>query len=77
MSKQIAVRIPNELVEFVDSLVAHGEASSRADVVARALVREQRRLRTLKDIAILCSSRQSDDLDELAAFGANQQIDLD
>jgi metal-responsive CopG/Arc/MetJ family transcriptional regulator len=36
MSTQIAVRLPEELVEYVDSLVREG-AGSRATVVARAL----------------------------------------
>ena len=43
MSKQIAVRLPDHLVEFVDGLVTDGEAKSRAAVVTRALERERRR----------------------------------
>jgi Arc/MetJ-type ribon-helix-helix transcriptional regulator len=53
MSKQIAVRLPEHLVEFVDSVVASGRAGSRASVVVRALERERRREIAEKDAAIL------------------------
>jgi Arc/MetJ-type ribon-helix-helix transcriptional regulator len=38
MSKQIAVRLPDDLVDFVDEIVDSGTARSRAIVVTRALV---------------------------------------
>lgn len=41
MSRQIAVRLPEDLVDFVDRLVAGGAAKSRAAVVSRALQRER------------------------------------
>lgn len=53
MSKQIAVRLSDELVEFVDRAVAAGSAPSRASVVTRALERERRRAVTEKDAEIL------------------------
>ena len=77
MTRQIAIRIPTELVEFIDALVAQGEASSRAAVVTRALTHEQRRMKALKDVAILSCSQLADEFDELAAFVANQPTDLD
>ena len=40
MSKQIVVRLPDELVEFVDEEVRAGKARSRAAFVTRALERE-------------------------------------
>jgi Arc/MetJ-type ribon-helix-helix transcriptional regulator len=43
MSKQIAVRIPDDIVDFIDALVRDGRAGSRAIVVRRALERERRR----------------------------------
>jgi Arc/MetJ-type ribon-helix-helix transcriptional regulator len=49
MSKQIAVRLPDELVEFVDELVGAGTEPSRAAVVARALERERRRAIAARD----------------------------
>ena len=42
MSKQIAVRLPDELVAFIDDVVESGSERSRAAVVARALERERR-----------------------------------
>jgi Arc/MetJ-type ribon-helix-helix transcriptional regulator len=40
MSKQIAVRLPEDLVRFVDEIVAAGDQPSRAAVVTKALERE-------------------------------------
>jgi Arc/MetJ-type ribon-helix-helix transcriptional regulator len=37
MSKQIVVRLPDELVEFIDEIVSSGTGVSRATVVTRAL----------------------------------------
>ena len=37
MTMQIAVRLPDEMVEFLDRLVAEGQAPSRAAVVEQAL----------------------------------------
>ena len=44
MSTQIAVRLPDEMVAFLDRAVAAGEAPSRAALVTSALEREMRRL---------------------------------
>ncbi len=77
MSKQIAVRLPEDLVKFVDALVAKGEVPSRAAAVVRALTHEQRRMRIAEDVAILSRSRVTDDLDELAEYGVHQPIELD
>ena len=53
ISKQIAVRLPDDLVDFLDELVASGDEASRASIVTRALEREKRRLGTLTDVEIL------------------------
>lgn len=66
MSTQIAVRLPDETVKFLDDVVASGGASSRADLVTRALAREQRRLGAENDARIL---------DELAARGEHDEGD--
>lgn len=66
MSTQIAVRLPDDLVEFVDELVRHGDAPSRAAVVARALRRERRQAAAARDAAILASTGPDSDLDGLA-----------
>ena len=76
MTVQITVRLPDDLVEFVDTEVADGTAVSRADAVAEALVRERRRRVALVDVAILRRGAD-DDLDRLAAWAADQPVDLD
>jgi Arc/MetJ-type ribon-helix-helix transcriptional regulator len=53
MSVQITVRIPDPLAEFMDGLVERGEATSRADVVSRALLAAWRRQRDQADIEII------------------------
>jgi Arc/MetJ-type ribon-helix-helix transcriptional regulator len=70
MSKQIAVRLPDELVEFVDSAVASGTARSRASVVTRALERERRRAAAENDAAILARTGPDPELAGLAEYAA-------
>jgi Arc/MetJ-type ribon-helix-helix transcriptional regulator len=53
MSSQIAVRLPEQMVAFLDRAVAEGTAPSRAALVASALEREMRRLAAEQDAAIL------------------------
>jgi Arc/MetJ-type ribon-helix-helix transcriptional regulator len=53
MSVQIAVRLPEEIVKFVDSQVSSGAAKSRADFIWHAISREQRRLAAERDLEIL------------------------
>ncbi|MGH3744087.1 MAG: YlcI/YnfO family protein [Mycobacteriales bacterium] len=78
MSKQIAVRLPDEVVAFVDGLVARGAAASRAQVVARALERERRRLAAERDAAIYAADRDDHDMDALAAYASRTPLhDLD
>lgn len=72
MSRQIAVRLPDDVVAYLDALVAQG-AGSRALVVTRALRLYQQRLRAEQDAHILEESGDYDDFDGLAnhqAFGA-------
>jgi Arc/MetJ-type ribon-helix-helix transcriptional regulator len=75
VSAQIAVRLPEELVEFIDRLVADGRASSRAAVVSQALQRERRRELAARDAAILAAGGQDDDLDALAQHVAQTPLD--
>ena len=77
MSIQIAVRLPNETVAFIDQLIADGNATSRADVVARALKREQRRILASRDAAIIALHSNDDDFDQLAEFAAHLAVDED
>jgi len=79
MSTQIAVRLPDDLVEFVDDLVRHGDAPSRAAVVARALRHERRQAAAARDAEILARSADTDtDLDRLAEHATGVAMnDLD
>jgi Arc/MetJ-type ribon-helix-helix transcriptional regulator len=69
MSTQIAVRLPDELVEYVDNLVREG-AGSRAAVVARALSLYRQQLRGEHDARILEESGDYDDFDELVSHSS-------
>jgi Arc/MetJ-type ribon-helix-helix transcriptional regulator len=75
MSTQIAVRLPDDLVAFVDDLVRHGDAASRAAVVSRALERERRRNVAERDAAILAREGTDTDLDSLAKHAAATSMD--
>ena len=68
MSTQIAVRLPDEMVAFLDRAVAEGEAPSRAALVMSALEREMRRLVAERDARILGAKGAADALDELVAW---------
>lgn len=75
MSKQIAVRLDDELVEFVDQIVVSGAQPSRAAVVARALERERRRIVAARDAEILAASGPDPELAGLAEHTADVPID--
>ncbi|KJL34758.1 MULTISPECIES: hypothetical protein [Microbacterium] len=72
MSTQIAVRLPDPVVEFLDREVSAGRASSRAAVVASALEREMRRLLAERDVEILRREGAADDLDGLVDWTAGR-----
>ena len=65
MSTQIAVRLPDEMVAFLDQAVAQGKAASRAALVSSALEREMRRQAAEADAATLRRHGPGDDLDAL------------
>jgi Arc/MetJ-type ribon-helix-helix transcriptional regulator len=75
MSKQIAIRLDESLVEFVDQIVGSGRAPSRAAVVARALERERRRAIAARDAEILAASGPDPDLAGLAEHTLGTPID--
>jgi Arc/MetJ-type ribon-helix-helix transcriptional regulator len=77
MSTQIAVRLPDGMVEFLDRLVAEGQAPSRASVVERALAREFRRQIAARDAAILAEAGLDDDMDSLAGYAARAPLGVD
>lgn len=67
MTTQIAIRLPDELVDFVDTMVRRGAATSRAALIARLLDRERRRERARQDLEII--KRTADpEMDALATW---------
>ena len=66
MTTQIAVRLPDELVAYVDALVRDG-GGSRAAVVSRALHRYQQQLLADRDARILEEVGDYDDFETLTA----------
>lgn len=80
MSVQIAVRLPDSLVESMDALVASGAEKSRASVVERALLRELRRMRMVEEVEILNSVPSGDDhvadFDALIQYASRTPLEL-
>ena len=77
MSRQIAVRLPDDLVEFVDELVDSGSARSRAAVVARALERERRRAMAARDAELLARTGPDPELEGLAEYAVGRSATTD
>jgi Arc/MetJ-type ribon-helix-helix transcriptional regulator len=80
MTVQIALRLPEEVVAFIDAEVDAGRAKSRADLVARCLQRDIRRRRAANDVEVLLRDRTlrgPDDLDALAVALASTTLDID
>lgn len=77
MTMQIAVRLPDDIVAFVDELISEGKASSRAVVVRRALERERRRAVAARDATILAQAGGDPDMDRLARHAAVTPLDLE
>jgi len=68
MSRQIAVRLPDEIVDFLDEVVDSGAGRSRASVIGQALERERRRAVAARDAEILARSAPDRDLAALAEY---------
>lgn len=77
MSKQIAVRLPDDLVDFVDARVGAGEERSRAAVVTRALQRERRRVVAARDAELLQATEPDTELEAFARHTARGPLGLD
>lgn len=75
MTTQIAVRLPDELVAWVDQQVAEGKTRSRASAVERALRREVRRQLAERDAQIYAEMKPGDDeLDEMLTWVNNRAM---
>ncbi|TAL43193.1 MAG: antitoxin [Salinibacterium sp.] len=77
MSKQIAVRLPDELVEFIDELVSSGRFDSRAAVITRQVRRLQRQLRAERDAEVYRTEGDYPDLVGLAEYMSAHPVPLD
>jgi Arc/MetJ-type ribon-helix-helix transcriptional regulator len=66
VSTQIAVRLPDDLVAYVDEAIAAGRAKSRAELVARLLARDARRHRAEQDLKRLARRGALHDPEALA-----------
>ena len=76
MSTQIAVRLPDEMVAFLDRTVAAGKAPSRAALVATAVEREMRRQAAEQDAQVLREKGSADDLDDVVRWSSsNLQVE--
>lgn len=56
MSVQIAVRLPDAQVAFLDREVSQGHASSRAELVSKALRRMERERIAARDLDVIIES---------------------
>lgn len=77
MTRQIAVRLPDDLVDYIDGLVADGQAKSRAAVVTRALTREQRRAAAERDALIYAQGPPDDEFADMAEYARTLPLELD
>jgi Arc/MetJ-type ribon-helix-helix transcriptional regulator len=77
MSTQVALRLSDDIVAFLDEQVRSGSAASRAAVVTRALERERRHAAAERDAAIYAADFEGRDLDDLASWASAQPMDID
>jgi Arc/MetJ-type ribon-helix-helix transcriptional regulator len=76
VSKQIALRLPDDLVDFLDELVSGGDEPSRVSIVVRALNRERRRLGALRDVEILKRLGEDPELVAFAEYSSRNRPEL-
>ena len=76
MSTQIAVRLPDELVAYVDRAVAGGRVKSRAELVSRLIARDARRQRAEEDLQRLIDDGALCDDEALAMARATSATPL-
>jgi Arc/MetJ-type ribon-helix-helix transcriptional regulator len=71
MSIQIALRLPEAVVDYIDAQILAGRAKSRSEVVTRFVARDRRRERAAQDVERILADRAAsatDDFDELDAL---------
>lgn len=77
MTTQIAVRLPDDLVDYIDGLVEGREVKSRADFVARAIRREQRHRLALADAEIYRRLGEDPELMAIVEYQSKHPLKLD
>jgi Arc/MetJ-type ribon-helix-helix transcriptional regulator len=77
MTTQVAVRLPDELADALDSLVDAGWAESRSSVIVAAIRRELRRIQDERDIAILSRDAGAGEFDAMHTHVHSTLTDLD
>lgn len=77
ISTQIAVRLPDDLVAYVDQAVAEGRVKSRAEFVTRLIARDAQRRRAEEDLQRLIEAGALDDVDAFAMARATSATPLD
>ena len=76
MTTQIAVRLPDDQVSFIDALVAAGEVRSRAELVSRAIAHVERQHRAVRDLEVILA-QPYDEFDDLHERATTQRPDVD
>ena len=66
MSTQIAIRLPDDLVDHLDDQVRRGVAATRSELIRALLTRELRRAEAEAELSVL--ARPWDDPDDLAGL---------
>lgn len=79
MNIQIAVRLPEALVAYIDEAVATGRVKSRAELVARLVARDARRQRAGDDLQRLIKRGALDDpeLHAIVESAADTALQID
>lgn len=72
MSTQIAIRLPDDLVTFLDERVTAGDATSRAAIVARVLERERYRQLAERDAQIYAEYGDDPEVAEFTTTAASE-----
>ncbi len=77
VSTQIAIRLPDELVEHLDEQVRKGVAGNRTELIRTLLARELRRAEIEAELeALALPWDDPDDLAGLAAWAGRQSLPL-
>ncbi|MDQ3527341.1 MAG: ribbon-helix-helix domain-containing protein [Actinomycetota bacterium] len=77
MSTQIAVRLPDELLTYLDEIARSEPGSSRAAVIRAALERDRRVRQAERDVRILMETGDYEDFEGLNDYARRNPTPLD